>query len=79
MTYDVDGNAEGLVDGRTGYAVRAFDVPAFIDRISELAADAPRREAMGAAGRAFALSRFDAEVMVDRLESVYAEGLAGRV
>jgi hypothetical protein len=26
---------------------------------------------MGAKGRAFALSRFDAKVMVDRLEEVY--------
>jgi hypothetical protein len=30
---------------------------------------------MGERGRAFALSRFDAKVMVDRLEKVYAQAL----
>jgi hypothetical protein len=30
---------------------------------------------MGEAGRAFALSRFDAKVMVDGLERVYADAL----
>src|SRR5688572_3010107 len=33
VTYDVDGNAEAVVQGETGYAVRAFDVAAFIGRI----------------------------------------------
>jgi hypothetical protein len=32
-----------------------------------------KRRAMGEAGRDFALARFDAKVMVDALEKVYAE------
>jgi glycosyltransferase involved in cell wall biosynthesis len=34
------------------------------------------RRAMGEAGRAFALSRFDATVMIDALEKLYTDGVA---
>ena len=71
VCYDVDGNAEGLVDGETGHAVRAFDVPAFVGRVAELAEDGGKRRAMGERGRVFALGRFDWRVMVDRLDEVY--------
>ena len=71
VTYDIDGNAEGLIEGETGYAVKAFDVPTFIKRTAELAADPEKRRRMGERGRAFALGRFDAKVMVERLEAVY--------
>lgn len=74
VTYDVDGNAEGLIEGETGHAVEAFDVPAFVGRIAELAGDAQKRHTMGERGRAFALGRFDAAVMVDALEAVYGAG-----
>jgi glycosyltransferase involved in cell wall biosynthesis len=75
VTYDVDGNAEALVEGETGYAVKAFDVAAFIGRIEELAREPERRRRFGERGRAFALGRFDARVMIDRLEEVYGEGV----
>lgn len=75
VTYDIDGNAEGLIEGETGYAVKAFNVPEFIGRITELAGDERKRRVMGEKGRSFALSRFDAAVMVDRLEDVYRKGL----
>jgi glycosyltransferase involved in cell wall biosynthesis len=76
VTYDVDGNREGLIHGTTGYAVKAFDVLAFGDRLAELLQDAERRCTMGAAGRAFAVGRFDTKVMVEGLERVYAEAVA---
>jgi glycosyltransferase involved in cell wall biosynthesis len=76
VTYDVDGNAEALVEGETGYAVKAFDVGAFIRRVEELAKDPEKRRRFGERGRAFALSRFDARVMVERLEEVYRQGSA---
>lgn len=76
VTYDIDGNAEGLIEGRTGYAVKAFDIPAFVDRIADLAGgDEARRRLMGEEGRSFALGRFDAGVMVERLEALYRAGL----
>lgn len=71
VTYDIDGNAEGLLDGETGYAVPAFDIEQFIDRIDQLVADADLRQRMGEAGRTFAKARFDTKVMVDQLEQIY--------
>lgn len=79
VTYDIDGNAEALIEGETGYAVSAFDVDAFVTRIEQLARDPDPRRKLGERGRDFARSRFDARVMVDRLEAVYREALsAGR-
>ena len=78
VAYDIDGNREAIVEGETGYTVAPFDAEALGRHVADLAADAGRRRAMGAAGRAFALGRFDAAVMVDALGRVYADGLAGR-
>ena len=78
VTYDVDGNREGLVHGTTGYALPPFDVARFGEALATLLADPDRRRRMGDAGRAFAVGRFDTAVMVDGLERVYAEVVAGR-
>ncbi len=78
VTYDVDGNREGLIDGTTGYALPPFDVGRFGEAVASLLGDPERRRAMGAAGRAFAVGRFDTGVMVDGLERVYAEAGAIR-
>jgi glycosyltransferase involved in cell wall biosynthesis len=78
VTYDIDGNAEALIEGETGYAVKAFDVPGFIARMEELVRDPDLRRRIGEKGRAFALSRFDANVMVQRLEEVYRAGIVAQ-
>lgn len=78
VAYDIDGNREGLLEGQTGFAVKAFDQAALEQKLSMLVADEPRRRQMGARGREFALGRFDARVMVDALEKVYADALAAR-
>jgi glycosyltransferase involved in cell wall biosynthesis len=75
VTYDVDGNREGLIDGRTGFLVPAFDRTVFAVRLAELLKDEALREGMGRKGREFALSRFSAPKMVESLEQVYAEAL----
>lgn len=72
LTYDIDGNREGLLEGITGYALKPFDVAALGRHLETLLASPAQRIQMGAAGRAFALSRFDTKVMVDGLEQVYA-------
>ena len=76
VTYDVDGNREGLIDGTTGYALPAFDVRRFGESLATLLADAGLRERMGAAGRSFAVGRFDTAVMVEGLDRVYADAVA---
>ncbi len=76
IAYDVDGNREGLVEGETGFALPPFDQKLLGEKLSMLVEDGEKRGAMGEAGRAFALSRFDAKVMVNGLERVYADALA---
>ena len=71
VCYDIDGNAEGLIHGETGFAVTAFDVDAFGRALAEVAGDAAKRQAMGERGRAFARDRFDTRLMVKRLLEIY--------
>jgi glycosyltransferase involved in cell wall biosynthesis len=71
VTYDIDGNREGLIDGETGYLVAPFDQVALRDRLAMLVGDRDRARTMGARGRDFAAGRFDTKVMVARLEEVY--------
>lgn len=73
VTYDVDGNREGLIDGETGLLVPAFDQRKLFQAISVLLEEPQLRQEMGCRGRRFALSRFDARVMVDLLEQVYRQ------
>src|SRR5687768_7302708 len=67
IAYDIDGNREGLIEGETGFMIPPFDARRLAGHLSELLDDAEKRRAMGASGRAFALGRFDAKVMVDAL------------
>ena len=78
VTYEIDGNREGLIEGQTGFAVPAFDKAKLAEALELLLADPQRRKAMGQAGRKFALGRFDASVMAAALERVYHEALAGQ-
>ena len=72
VTYGVDGNGEGVVDGETGFVVQPFEKEKIARAVDLLLADEAMRGAMGEAGRVFAKARFDAPVMVDALERVYA-------
>lgn len=72
ITYDIDGNREGLIDGQTGFCLPPFDVTQLRDSLSMLLNDPQKRRTMGDRGRKFAVSRFDTKVMIDGLERVYA-------
>ena len=78
IAYDVDGNREALIHGRTGFLLPPFDRAKLFESMDLLLKDEPLRRRMGEAGRAFALSRFDANVMIDALERVYRACRAGR-
>jgi glycosyltransferase involved in cell wall biosynthesis len=71
ITYDIDGNKEAVFDGETGFVIAPFDKEGAARAIETLMRDPALRTQMGAKGREFALSRFDAKVMVDALERVY--------
>ena len=76
VAYDIDGNREGLLQGQSGFVIPPFDRELLGGKIDLLVGDADRRRSMGAAGREFALHRFDAKVMVDALDRVYADAAA---
>jgi len=76
ITYDIDGAKEGVVDGVTGFVLRPFDKIALAASLERLIEDADLRRRMGAAGRSFALERFNFRVMVNALERVYRESFA---
>ena len=77
IAYDIDGNREGMIPGETGIAVPPFEIQALSDCMQMVLDDPEWRHRMGARGRDFALSRFDAKVMVDALQRVYADALVG--
>ena len=72
ITYDVDGNREGVINGETGFVLQPFNHSKLAAAVWDLIVDLPLRRSMGEAGRRFALARFDSKVMVDALEALYA-------
>ena len=75
VTYDVDGNREGLMDGGTGFVIPPFDTEELSAALRVLLKNGDLRESMGRAGREFALRRFGADEMVGALERVYEQAL----
>lgn len=73
ITYDIDGAKEAVEDGVSGFVIKPFNVSALGEALANLLDDAPRRSAMGTAGRTFALKRFDTAVMIAGLEKVYRQ------
>jgi glycosyltransferase involved in cell wall biosynthesis len=73
VTYDIDGAKEGVLHGKTGFVIPPFDKNRLGDVLTMLIENAGLRNQMGTAGRAFAIGRFDARVMVEALDKVYRE------
>jgi glycosyltransferase involved in cell wall biosynthesis len=73
VTYDIDGNREGLLPDVSGFIIPPFDVAALGGALEKLLGDPALRRQMAAAGREFAVSRFAANVMVQALERVYRD------
>jgi glycosyltransferase involved in cell wall biosynthesis len=77
LAYDIDGNREAFIPDETGFVIRPFDKRELSEKIAVLMENAALRRSMGERGRAFALSRFDAKVMVEALEKVYRDVIQG--
>lgn len=73
VSYDVDGNREGVIDGETGFVLPPFDKAKLSGAVEALLKNDSLRHSMGAAGRRFAVGRFDATVMIDALEKLYEQ------
>lgn len=76
IAYDVDGNREAIIEGKTGFIIPAFDPRQLGEAIDRLMEDPTLGSRLGTAGREFAVGRFDAGVMVEALEAVYRASLA---
>jgi glycosyltransferase involved in cell wall biosynthesis len=72
ITYDIDGAKEAVQDQQTGFVLPPFDRAELSRAMAVLLSDAALCREMGRRGREFALSRFDAAVMVDSLEKLYS-------
>jgi glycosyltransferase involved in cell wall biosynthesis len=73
VTYDIDGAKEAVIDGKTGFVIPPFDKTKLAEAIGKLLEDRQLGRTMGLAGRAVALERFDARVMVEQLQKIYQE------
>jgi glycosyltransferase involved in cell wall biosynthesis len=69
----VGGIPDLIDDGETGLLVRAGDENELADAIASLAADPPRRRAMGEAARVKISSRFTTQRVARSIEAIYAE------
>lgn len=78
VTFDLDGAPEVIRNGVSGYLVRPLDTAAVARCTMELLRSPERREAFGAAGRAFAAEHFSVERMVERINAVYFDLLSKR-
>jgi glycosyltransferase involved in cell wall biosynthesis len=71
---EVGGNAEIVLDGRTGYLVPPSNIEALSQRMLHvMSLPEDQRNAMGQAGREHILQNFDIERVVDRWETLYRE------
>ena len=73
---DVGGAREAVVEGETGFLVRAGDDEAMAERIAALLRDADKRRAMGERGRRIVEEKFSCEAQLRRTESLYERLLA---
>lgn len=67
------GIVDVIDDGRSGLLVPPGDVEALADALRALLDDPARRAALGAAGRAIALARFDADLSFDRYRALFSD------
>lgn len=74
----VDGVPEVVKEGTTGLLVQLGDSAALAAAITALLDDPARRQAMGAAARAWTATRFSREAMIDGMLAVYEKVRAAR-
>lgn len=73
----VDGSAEAVKDGETGYLFEPGDIAGMAAAVSSLLADPERRRRLGEAGQR-RVHEFDIQHLVPAQEALYEELLAGR-
>jgi glycosyltransferase involved in cell wall biosynthesis len=78
VAYDIDGAAEAIAEGDTGFLLAPGDVEGLAGRVITLLEDPGLRSAMAERGRAAARQRFSVETMVSAIEDLYRDLRRGR-
>ncbi|MCK4873488.1 MAG: glycosyltransferase family 4 protein [Phycisphaerales bacterium] len=78
IAYDVDGTREACIPDQTGILVKPGDLPALRDAVVWMATHEDERSRLAQTGRALCEEEYAAPKMVERLEQVYEDILAGR-
>ncbi len=73
IAYNCDGAGEVCIHGETGIPVRAGNISALREAIMELIQNEELRHKMGENSKVLAASRFDADMMVERLLVMYQQ------
>ncbi|TWO34383.1 glycosyltransferase family 4 protein [Seonamhaeicola sediminis] len=60
---DVGGMKEGMIEEKTGYAIKTGNLEAFVERIMFLINNSDKRKEMGARGREFVLKNYDSTII----------------
>lgn len=68
------GTTDLIAEGENGYLFEPGDAAAFLGRLSDLAADASRRDRISARARSTAEERFSIKAIADRYMSLYGVG-----
>ncbi|OGV59758.1 MAG: hypothetical protein A2X45_16150 [Lentisphaerae bacterium GWF2_50_93] len=76
--FELDGTPEVIINGKTGFTVKAGDVSGVSDKIIFLLENPEKAKEMGMAGRNMVSEKFDSRKMADILEEEYIRGLEGR-
>jgi glycosyltransferase involved in cell wall biosynthesis len=69
----VDGSAEAIRSGETGFTCAPGDLDGLANRCLEILRDPDRRRKMGERGRVFALQAFDLNQMIRQIDRLYEE------
>jgi N-acetyl-alpha-D-glucosaminyl L-malate synthase BshA len=70
------GLPEVVRDGETGYLVEVGDTRTMAERAVEILSDEKKRREMGARGRAWAVERFNTEIVIPQYEKLYERVVA---
>jgi glycosyltransferase involved in cell wall biosynthesis len=71
VSYDVDGAREVVIDGETGWLVKAEAIDELAEAVCEALGDLGHARARAEAGREICQQRYPAEVMVDAINAEY--------
>ena len=66
-----DGTAEAIIDGQTGYLCVPGDLPAMVERCSQLIVDQQKCKQIGHNGRSYAQKEFDLRQMIAQIDALY--------